>query len=206
MLEQLFQELNVQHFNQGLPLPKLFWNPRLSSAAGRFRAGSRNPLRPRPAEIEIAAYLKDIPDGITHIRDTLLHEMVHYLLWHQQKPFGHTPEFHRILKRVGARRYNTVPKVRPAKYHYRCPHCQVVFPTRRRLKGSACAPCCKKFSGGYYSERFRLELTTAPVAPPKTMLRAAPPAREEKEIEGRPMAPNEIIRRLEELKRMVLRR
>jgi len=198
VLETLFHELNQQHFAGELPLPNLRWNSRLSSSAGRFCPGSRNPLRPRKPEIEVATYLKALPDGEIHIRDTILHEMVHYVLWHRQRPYGHTPEFRRILKSVGARRYNPVPKTRPYKHWYQCLGCKKLVPARRKIAQSACSACCKKYSGGKYSERFRLVPAAAPGENAPSFVAPTPP-------EPPRMAPADIVRKLEELKRMILR-
>lgn len=199
-LIHLFEQLNQQYFQGELPLPMLTWNSRLSSSAGRFCPGSRNILIPRPPHIEIAAYLRKIPDSEFHIRDTMLHEMVHYLLWHRREPYGHTPEFHRILKRVGARRYNPVPNRKPAKHHYQCPACRIVIPARRQIKNSACLACCKKFNGGKYSEKFRLVPTRAPTAPSPDQLRSTTDQEELPMLE-----PQEVINRLEALKRMLIK-
>ncbi len=203
-LESIFHELNQAHFGGHLPLPRLCWNDRLSSTAGRFTPGSRNPLRPRKPEIEVASYLLDVPDGEQHVSDTVLHEMIHFYLWAAGKPYGHTEEFHRIMKRVGAKRFNPVPKTRPYKHLYECPGCRRKIPARRRIAPSACLDCCNKHSGGRYDRRFRLELISsdgisleAPAAPkPET-----PPPK----IEEPRLPPEEIIRRLEELKQMLAR-
>jgi predicted SprT family Zn-dependent metalloprotease len=209
VLEALFLELNQVHFSGELPIPLLRWNSRLSTSAGRFCPGSRNPLFPRSPEIEVATYLKGLPDGTHHIRDTMLHEMVHYFLWHRRRPYGHNQEFHQILKKVGARRYNPVPKLRAVKHWYRCPSCGVLVPARRKIANSACAPCCKKFNRGYYSDKFKLYAVPAPAPPPAATASLAPkptaqaPAPTEKEVW---VEPQEVIRRLEELKRMIRRR
>ncbi len=189
MLEKIFAELNAQHFQGELPPLPLRWNSRLRSSAGRFVPGSRNPLFPRLSEIEIATYLRDLPDGEFHIRDTLLHELVHYFLWQKKRPYGHTAEFKAILKRVGARRYNPVPRLTPVKYIYRCPHCATTIPARRKIRASACASCCKKFNGGYYADKFRLQLDKDAKSAVPQMLN--------------PLAPEEIVRRLEDLKRKI---
>jgi predicted SprT family Zn-dependent metalloprotease len=207
VLENLFNELNVQHFDGQLPLPRFKWNGRLSSSAGRFCPGSRNAWFEKPAEIEIALYLRDLPDGFDHIKDTMLHEMVHYYLWHNRKPYGHTKEFNRILKRVGAKRWNTVPKTRPVKYWYRCDTCLKYIPARRQLRPSACAACCQKYNGGKYHERFLLKLAEAPPAdqvsvPIVTEVAGPPPTPPPPE----PVLPaSEIVRRLEEIKNLILR-
>jgi predicted SprT family Zn-dependent metalloprotease len=199
-LAQLFRELNETHFRSELPLPRLSWNPRLSSTAGRFCPGSRNPLRPRVAHIEVAGYLRDLPDGAVHVRDTMLHEMIHYVLWFRRRPHGHTAEFHEILRRVGAKRYNTVPKERAWKHWYECPACGHGFHTRRLLGVSACAKCCERHNRGQYHDRYRLHRRD-----PRPELALAPrvvPAVPEPPPVPR-LTPAEIIRRLEELKNLV---
>lgn len=193
MLNQIFQELNLRHFQNELPIPTLNWNSRLRSTAGRFAPGSTNPFRPRAPLIEIASYLESIPEGQYHVRDTMLHEMVHYYLWFKKKPYGHTAEFHSILKRVGARRYNPVPKLSPVKHWYECPRCLIKVPARRKLSPSACAACCKKFNHGEYSSQFLLRKITAT----NNNERNPQP---EKMPDPKRLSPMEIIKNLEILK------
>lgn len=220
MLEAIFLELNDQHFSARLPVPTLRWNSRLASTAGRFSPGSRRIFATRLPEIEVATYLRDLPDGQVHIRDTMLHEMIHYYLWFENRPYGHTAEFHEIMRRVGAKRYNTVPKLRPVKHVYECAHCRVQVPARRKIGVSACAQCCEKFNGGKFHERFLLRLVhtrdrakvrePAPVAamgsaPQASAASPAPAA--PKPAQEQPSLPvSEIIRRLEELKNMIRKR
>ncbi len=207
MLENLFQELNKRHFGDALPIPKLVWNSRLRSSAGRFAPGSRNPLRPKTPEIEVASYLKELADAEFHIRDTLLHEMVHYFLWHQKKPYGHTPEFHQILKRAGARRYNPVPKLSPVKYWYECKTCQKKIPARRKIRLSACADCCNRWNRGYFSEKFLLVMSSAPETNgEKPGFKSGNEQHKTKIDEAPlPLPPQVLISRLESLKQMILR-
>ncbi len=193
-LSDIFSSLNQQHFSGELPLPKLTWNSRLRSSAGRFCPGSRNILKPRAPLIEIASYLQELDDGLLHITDTLLHEMIHYWLWIKHKPYGHTPEFHHIMKRVGARRYNPVPKLSAVKYWYECPRCLHKSPARRRLGSVACLSCCKKWNQGKYHENFRLRIAgaQAPMVAPEQ--NPATPA---------PLPISEILRRLEDLRNII---
>lgn len=142
-------------------MPVLNWNSRLSSTAGRFCPGSR--LRGTKPIIEVAGYLRGLGDGEQHIRDTMLHEMIHYWLWHRGRPYGHTPEFYEKMQATGAKRFNPVPKVRPVKYHYECPECRVLVPARRRLENVACFACCKSHNFGEYSKKFRLLLVANPL-------------------------------------------
>lgn len=158
---------------------------------------------PRGAHIEVATYLRDLSDGEMHIRDTVLHEMIHYFLWHQKKPYGHTAEFKGILKKVGAKRYNTVPKVRPVKHWYECPGCLKRIPARRRIRNSACAGCCEMHNCGKFTDRFRLRLVDAnsqPATPPPPKKPTANPMAPL--VEQR-LPPHEVIRRLEELREIL---
>jgi predicted SprT family Zn-dependent metalloprotease len=193
VLEEIFHQLNERHFGSSLPQPKLLWNSRLRSSAGRFCPGSRNPLKPKLAEIEVATYLKEHVDSAIHITDTLLHEMVHYYLWFQKKPYGHTPEFHQILKRVGARRYNPIPKLSPVKYLYECRQCRKKIPARRKLRPSACADCCKSYNRGYFSEKYLLVLCS------EQQMKLAKPMEE-----FIPSKPEEVIQKLQTLKQIIL--
>ncbi|MCO5143372.1 MAG: SprT-like domain-containing protein [Oligoflexia bacterium] len=155
-LEQIFLELNTLHFQQSLPTPLLQWNKKLRTTAGRFSPGSKRFAFARLAKIEIADYLKALPEGSMHVRDTILHEMIHYYLWFHNRPYGHTPEFHKIMKTVGAKRYNPVPQLTEVKHWYYCKNCGKEVPTRRRLKESACLDCCKKWNRGKYSNKYAL--------------------------------------------------
>lgn len=193
VLEQIFHELNQLHFGGSLPLPKLLWNQRLRSSAGRFSPGSTHLLKPRAPTIEVASYLKELPDGTFHTKDTMLHEMVHYYLWHKKRPYGHTPEFNQILRRVGARRYNPVPKLGPVKYWYKCPNCAEKIPAKRKLSLSACAPCCKKYNKGEFSHKFILKISLEGGIEEQKKVETAQPLLSR-------LHPNEIIQRLESLK------
>ncbi len=193
MLEEIFHQLNEKHFGSALPKPRLLWNSRLRSSAGRFCPGSRNPLKPKMPEIEVASYLSEHEDSVVHITDTLLHEMVHYYLWFQKKPYGHTPEFHQILKRVGARRYNPIPKLSPVKYWYECRQCRKKIPARRKIRTSACADCCKSYNRGYFSEKFLLVLSTEGQSPGPNIKEELPLSR-----------PEDVIQKLQSLKQIIL--
>jgi predicted SprT family Zn-dependent metalloprotease len=197
VLESLFHDLNRQHFAGELPVPVLAWNPRLSTTAGRFCPGSRKLFREQKPLIEVAAYLRSREDGAEHIRDTLLHEMVHYQLWHQKKPYGHTAEFHAILKRVGGKRYNPVPIERAPKHFYECPNCLVRFPTKRKLGEVACAICCKNLNAGRFSAKFLLVRLSPEEAAKRTSEHLLPESVAEEEI----LLPREeVVARIQEIK------
>jgi predicted SprT family Zn-dependent metalloprotease len=151
-LNQIFADWNRDGFQSALPPLTIRWNSRLSTTAGRFIADRRNPT------IEIASYLIHEKDGEHLIRDTMGHEMIHYYLWLKRRPYGHTAEFHRIMKRMGVSRYNPVPKHRPFRHCYSCQVCDQKIWVRKRLKGAACAACCNQHAEGKYHSKFRLKL------------------------------------------------
>ena len=157
-LELIFLQINEKHFDGFLDPPALQWNSRLRSSAGRFFPGSRRGFIEFPAKIEIASYLIHEAQAQALIVDTLGHEMIHYWLWVRRRPYGHTPEFWTKMREMGVSRYNSVPRVRPFKYLYRCQECLKDFPARRKLGPLACAECCKLYNQGKYDPKYRLVL------------------------------------------------
>ena len=158
-LVRMFTEWNLRSFGGKLRMPELRWNSRLSTSAGRFL-----PRRDRSI-IEIAEYLLLEENAEELIRDTLGHEMIHYWLWEQRKPYGHTPEFYAKMNEIGVSRYNSVPKRRPFKHCYVCASCDQKIWVRRKLQGAACAACCNRLAGGKYHADFRLQLMTTVESP-----------------------------------------
>jgi predicted SprT family Zn-dependent metalloprotease len=160
-LSAFFERINERHFDGFLELIELRWNSRLRSSAGRFFPGSRKYISQVPPRIEIAAYLLEEKNAEHLVYDTLAHEMIHYWLWVRRRPYGHTPEFHHKMQQMGVSRYNPVPRLRPYRYLYGCPHCRKEFPSKKRLGVLACLHCCKSFAGGRYDARFKLVLLRA---------------------------------------------
>ena len=151
-LSRIFAEWNEQSFEGDLPLPEIRWNPRLRTSAGRFIPGHEQCV------IEVASYLCEELQAERLIRDTLGHEMIHYWLFIRNRPYGHTPEFHRKMEEIGVSRYNPVPKHRPFKHCYECRTCSQRIFVRKRLRLAACASCCNEHSGGKFDARFKLRL------------------------------------------------
>jgi predicted SprT family Zn-dependent metalloprotease len=157
-LTPVFERINRESFDGFLDAPQLVWNSRLRSSAGRFIPGRRTVYFKYPAVIEVASYLREEIQAVDLISDTMAHEMIHYWLWVRRKPYGHTTEFLSKMRAMGVSRYNPVPRKRPYKYLYRCPHCGKDFPAKRKLVALACGDCCKKHTRGLFDERFQLEL------------------------------------------------
>ena len=144
-LDELFSRLNEKYFDGCLEVPRLVWNSRLRTSAGRFIPGSRKFWIEYPPVIELASYLLEEPNFEELILDTLGHEMIHYWLWVRRRPYGHTDEFWVKMKAMGVSRYNSVPRLRPYRYIYICQGCSKEFPARRVLGVLACALCCRKY-------------------------------------------------------------
>ncbi len=152
-LVRIFADWNLRSFDGSLPRPILRFNARLQSTAGRFMI-TRN-----IAIIEIATYLLHEENAVDLIFDTLGHEMIHYWLWVQRKPYGHTREFWEKMEEMGVSRFNPVPKHRPFKHEYKCPNCERIIQTRKRMGRAACAECCKDHADGQFDSRFLLQST-----------------------------------------------
>ncbi|MBC7397374.1 MAG: SprT-like domain-containing protein [Bdellovibrionales bacterium] len=151
-LVRMFSEWNLKEFGGELRVPEIRWNSRLKTSAGRFIPD------PEGVIIEIAAYLEGQDEGESIIRDTLGHEMIHYWLWQNQKPYGHTAEFREKMEAIGVSRYNTVPQHRPFKHCYTCKSCDQKIFVRKRLQAAACADCCNRFAKGKYHVEYKLRL------------------------------------------------
>jgi predicted SprT family Zn-dependent metalloprotease len=158
-LAEVFDQINIKHFDGFLDPPVIRWNSRLRASAGRFIPGSRKFWRELPPVIEVAPYLLEEPNREALIADTMAHEMIHYWLWVRRLPFGHSPEFWRKMKLMGVSRWNPVPRTRPYRYIYACPACRTEFKARKKLGTLACSRCCKQHSNGSYDPRFKLYLS-----------------------------------------------
>lgn len=159
-LNVVFNGINDDHFGGKLIPPRLVWNSRLRASAGRFIPGylpGHQKSLVQPCVIEVATYLQSERRAEYLIWDTMGHEMIHYWLYAEGKPYGHTPEFKRKMRAIGVSRYNTVPKVSPYKYIYQCPVCVRKFPARKKLGHLACKDCCAQYNGGRYHRRFVIE-------------------------------------------------
>ncbi len=173
-LERFFTEFNRRHFQSSLPIPVLRFNTRLRSCAGRFFPGilgeneknliwnlytstiESREFRALP-RIEIANYLIELDESPRLIRDTIGHEMIHYWLWYQKKPHGHTPEFYEKMRELGVPRFNSVPKNSVNRVWYECLGCRSRVSTLRRYSHKvACTECCQTHSKGEFDARFEL--------------------------------------------------
>jgi len=141
-LEALFQQLNSQFFDSALTPVPVVWNARLTSRLGRYL--------PVEGRIEISPHLHR-EHGWGHVRDTVLHEMVHHRL-NGSATRPHGPEFKAEAKRVGLASIHGPALQQGYRWLYVCPACHRQYPRRRRGVWS-CGRCSRT-----YDPRFKLRL------------------------------------------------
>lgn len=133
------------------------WRFRFDHARQRFGA-----CRYRQKLITLSRHLAALNDE-AECYDTVLHEIAHALAGPKA---GHGPLWQRMCRRVGARPQRcydarTVKLPAPA-YWGVCPGCRNRIPYYRRPRTPrACGPCCQRYSGGRYDDRFRLAIEAA---------------------------------------------
>ena len=133
------------------------WNPRMRSTAGRASWPE--------CLIELNPRLKDI--GEDELLRTLRHELAHLVAYARsgrRKIAPHGPEWRQACIDLGIpneRAYHDLPlpsRTMKRKHLYVCRHCKMewrrVQPFRRAV---ACYDCCRKYNGGEYHERYRME-------------------------------------------------
>lgn len=151
---RLFRRLGLESLTKRV---RVRWNNRLQTTAGLAYPGSAVVwLNPRLLQF-----------GREEVWRTLLHELAH-LVAHaragRRKISPHGPEWRQAcadLGLPGEQRCHDLPlprRVVERRHTYQCPHCESeikrVRPIRRTV---ACYDCCKRYSGGRFDSRFRLD-------------------------------------------------
>lgn len=134
---------------------KVYWNPRMSSTAGRATWPD--------AVIELNPALEQISER--EIERTFLHELAHLVAYERagnRRIRPHGPEWRRAccdLGIPGERVGHNLPlpsRTLRRKWRYFCPSCWVSVERVRRMRGhTACYACCRKHNRGEYDDRFR---------------------------------------------------
>jgi SprT protein len=134
------------------------WNSRMRTAVGRAEP-SRTLISLNPA-------LQNF--GGEEIERTLRHELAHLLAQHRARRrciLPHGSEWRQACRDLGIADERACHKLPLAarelasRYLYRCRNCQRDFSRVHRIRRAiACLACCRKFAGGRYDERFRLQL------------------------------------------------
>jgi predicted SprT family Zn-dependent metalloprotease len=135
-LQLLFARLNAEYFGGILRAHRIEYNARLKTVTGRICY--------RPPLIELSVPL--LAPHPRHLRETLLHEMVHAWLYAMGLPSGHGREFKAKMRAVGLTSiYHELPVARRRsrrRYALECPRCMITL-MRRRHPGTrvSCARC-----------------------------------------------------------------
>lgn len=135
---------------------RVSWNPRMRTTAGRAWWPHRS--------IEMNPKIRDI--GEAEIWRTLKHEFAHLVAYERcgrRRIDPHGPEWRAACAELGipgeAACHSLPLKSRRMKrnHFYSCPSCLAVIGRVRPFgKAVACYPCCRKYNGGNYHNRFRL--------------------------------------------------
>lgn len=139
-LQTLADKLSLHFWGEKLRIP-VTWNGRLTRSMGRFVYRLQGTKR-EPVQIEMSKYAAQFIDRDIFIA-VLLHEMSHYHLFIQNKPFhDHHPVFEQELRRVGAISTNTVRL--PVKvYKLSCKKCKQPLGHMKRFNPEKYrSPCC----------------------------------------------------------------
>lgn len=135
------------------------WNARMRTTVGRadFRRCliSLNPGLERFGVCEIDRTL----------RHELAHLLAHFRFRSSRRLLPHGNEWRKAccdLGIAGERAGHSLPlagRLMRRRFTYYCKNCRGRFARVRRIRrATACLACCRKFSGGKYDERFRLQL------------------------------------------------
>lgn len=150
-LQLLFAELNNYYFNGEVPSCAIRYNARFSNSAGRITYSAK------PLLIELSPkHFRQNPEAL---RETLLHEMIHALLYDRDGDTGHGAAFKGLMRKCGMTSiYHDLGSVRPLnesakRYILRCEKCTLEL-LRKRLPAGAmsCGRCSKRG----YDPRFPL--------------------------------------------------
>ncbi|WP_017186884.1 SprT family protein [Alkalibacillus haloalkaliphilus] len=135
-LQQLTDQLSREYFDKPYKHHVCF-NKRLRTTGGRYI--------PARQTIEInPKYLQEL--GIEELVGILKHELCHYHLHIEGKPYNHrSKEFKELLQKTGSPRYcERLPSEKSKEtYQYRCEKCGLTFNRKRRIQTSRyrCGKC-----------------------------------------------------------------
>ncbi len=136
---------------------KIIWNRRMRSTAGRAYL--------HLAKVELNPRLLHIGDDpLSHVRQTLLHELAHLLAYHRHgnKILAHGNEWKQACADLGIpgeKATHSLPlptRQQSKKWSYTCPVCFEMIKRVKRMRGSsACYNCCLKHNEGKFHPRYK---------------------------------------------------
>ncbi len=95
LIYEIYDKLNKQYFNSLLPYVRILWCDTFGHGEWFKQFGDFIAFPGRRPYIRLSRKLCDEPKQIAH---TLYHEMVHFWLYVNKKPWGHTKEFKEKMK------------------------------------------------------------------------------------------------------------
>jgi SprT-like protein len=137
----------LKNYNMTLDVPIKF-NTRLKRVLGRVIIKKSNGIY-RASEIQMSVdFLQNHPKE--NIIDVLKHELVHYVLCTQQKPFqdGH-PVFEGELRKHGIKSTNFFPQYGQL-HSYKCEDCGMKIERKRKLVKTAYCSCSQRMGNLKY--------------------------------------------------------
>jgi predicted SprT family Zn-dependent metalloprotease len=99
MLYTLFDKLNQTHFEATVPLCRIKWSDRIGTGKNYHRFADFTVFQDKQF-LPVIRLSKNLlaAESLKRISEVIFHEMTHIWLWNNQKPWGHTPEFHEKAK------------------------------------------------------------------------------------------------------------
>ena len=95
LIYEIYDRLNEQYFDKELPYIRILWSERFGHGEWFKQFGDFSVLPGKKPVIRLSQKLCNEPKEIARV---LYHEMVHWWLYANKKPWGHTKEFKRKLK------------------------------------------------------------------------------------------------------------
>ena len=92
---EIYDKLNKQYFKGELPYIRILWSDTFGHGKYFKQWGDFTALPGKKPVIRLSQNLCSHPKDIAH---TLYHEMVHFWLFHNGKPWGHTRAFQKKMK------------------------------------------------------------------------------------------------------------
>lgn len=99
LIYEIYDKLNKQYFDGALPYIRILWGESFGHGKYFKQFGDFIALPAKKPYIRLSRKLCSEPHKIAC---TLYHEMVHFWLYVNKKPWGHTKEFRKLIKRFRA--------------------------------------------------------------------------------------------------------
>ena len=136
-LQNYGQAFLQERFGMDLDIP-IEINNRLSSSGGRFRWRSNGHGGYKAVDIQIARFVFEVGDK-HEINDILEHELIHYALFTQGKPFR--DKDHYFIETCRQHDVRLSHNIKKAIHTYTCNACGTIIDMRRPIPKGYCTLC-----------------------------------------------------------------